>query len=104
MNRASTMVSSGVLAAVVGAALLPLIPAASAAMRSSVHQVATHQPSTPVVGSLFCLPPWFTSGCGSLPASGGTSTPELPSGALIVVGLVPPLIVRAVWRRRRRPG
>ena len=44
------------------------------------------------------------SGTGTVAGSGtateGTATPELPSGVLVAVGLIPLLVAYALWRRR----
>ena len=100
MNAVRTIVSSGAIAASMGAALLVSSPTASAAtLAPDHHPVAMQQAPTALLGICIwnCTPP--TGGSGS---TGGTSTPELPSAALFGIGLIPPVIVGAWWRRRHR--
>ena len=108
MNAARTIVSSTAVAASMGAALLVSTPAVSAAPLVAEHRVvATVEPPTAGLLPIGCGIPIL---CTNPPnpgspggTSGGTSTPELPSAALVGIGLIPPLLVGAVWRRRNRP-
>ena len=115
MNRARRAVTSGVIGVAMLAALSPSL--ALADQRAPVHvtQVQVERSVAPeaasasapladlcinllgivinVIGT--CLPP-------NQPYTGGSSTPELPAGALLGIVLVPGFALYLRKRRRRR--
>jgi hypothetical protein len=93
MNRSRRVISACASAVVVAAALpSPAVFAAAVAVSPTRAAVTP----APALGGV-CLPVVLTCDSG-----GGTATSELPSSGLIAIGLVPPLLLGVVWRRRRR--
>ena len=95
MNRARRAMSSGVIALGMLAALSPsAVSAVERGPGSATQAQVRHQHSTPPVACIAGI-----LGCN------GTSTPELPSGALVGIGLIPPVVLGLMIgrRRRRRP-
>src|ERR1700751_803652 len=103
MNAVTKIASSSAVALSMGAALLGSSTAASAAPLVPDHHAVVTQQHAPLAGGL-CLPTFITSGCSTGGGTtGGTSTPELPSAALVGIGLIPPLLGGGVWRGGRPP-
>jgi hypothetical protein len=98
MNRARMAMSSGVIALGMLAALSPSTVVAGEAGDAHGAHAQTLHATAPLGGLQICVPPLIVINC----TPQGSSTTELPSGALLAVGLVPPLALGWMWRRRRR--
>jgi hypothetical protein len=111
MSKVRKVISAGVIAAGMTMTLAPTAVLAAPAGQAPAVRVAacpqSHAATLPRPEMFALLLGSGGGGGGNGNGNGngnggGTSTTGLPSSALIAIGLLPPLVLGAMWRRRRR--